>query len=235
MRTELRISVRAGESARVHASGGLAARRTGPDAVHLIGTAATPLGGDELDITVEVGPGARLVLRSVAASIALPGAATVSSSARWHFEVGAGGFLDVDLEPMVVAGGARHRVRSTVAFAGDAAIRLRERVQIGRAGERDGGWRGDLIADVDGVPLLRHRLELGAGGVTDDALASARALDSELVYPDDRPAAVLGAGAVRVPLAAGGSLFTGVAGALPVPGRAGTWSGAGRSTAVSVG
>ena len=45
----------------------------GPVTVHLVGGAAGPLGGDDLHLAVRVGPGARLRLRSVAATVALPG------------------------------------------------------------------------------------------------------------------------------------------------------------------
>ncbi|MET8779358.1 urease accessory protein UreD [Nocardia sp. NPDC004654] len=210
MRTDLRIVATTDALPEIHASGGLAARRTGPHTVHLVGTAATPLGGDELHISVTVGQGARLAVRSVAATIALPAATTRISCARWLFEVAEGGELDVETEPLIVAGGADHRAVTTVRLAADARLRLRERVQIGRAGEDRGAWRGDLIADLDGLPLLRHRLELGCAAATDDALSASRALDSELVYPDDRPVETFGLHATRLPLAAGGSLFTAV-------------------------
>lgn len=192
----------------IHAFGGLAARRTGPDTVHLIGTAATPLGGDELDIVIVVGPGARLVVRSVAATIALPSAATLFSSARWSFDIAAGGALDFDPEPTIVAGGAHHHAVTTVRLAPDARLRLRERIQLGRAGEQEGGWRGELIADVGDLPLLRHRLELGSGTVTDDALSAPRALDSELRYPDPRSARAPSLNEALLPLAGGGTLYT---------------------------
>ncbi|MEV4237544.1 urease accessory protein UreD [Nocardia sp. NPDC049737] len=206
MRTEVRIVAAVGALPEIHASGGLAARRTGPDTVHLIGTAATPLGGDELDIEIVVGAGARLVVRSVAATIALPSMRTPLSLAHWHFDVA--GELDFDPEPTIVAGGAHHHAVTEVRLTPDAQLRLRERVQIGRTGEDGGGWRGDLIADIGALPLLRHRLELGAGSATDDDLAAPRALDSELVYPDDRPVETDGLVAARLPLALGGTLST---------------------------
>ncbi|WP_433655693.1 urease accessory protein UreD [Nocardia sp. CA-128927] len=208
MRTEVRIVASAAALPEIHASGGLSARRTGPHTVHLIGTAATPLGGDELDITIVVGPGARLAVRSVAATIALPSAVTPDSLARWHFQVDSGGDLDFDPEPTIVAGGAHHHTITSVLLAPDARLRLRERVQIGRSGEDNGGWRGDLIADLGEIPLLRHRLELGAGTATDDPLAAPRALESELRYPDDRPVETTGLTETRLPLAAGGTLLT---------------------------
>ncbi|MFD6160725.1 urease accessory protein UreD [Nocardia sp. NPDC060256] len=208
MRTEVRIVASTAALPEIHASGGLSARRTGPHTVHLIGTAATPLGGDELDITIVVGPGARLAVRSVAATIALPSAITPASLARWNFQVDSGGDLDFDPEPTIVAGGAHHHTITSIRLAPDAKLRLRERVQIGRSGEDNGGWRGDLIADLGEIPLLRHRLELGAGTAADDPLTAPRALESELRYPDDRPVETTGLTETRLPLAAGGTLFT---------------------------
>ncbi len=49
----------------------LALRRVG-DRVLLVGSAAAPVGGDELALDVVVGPGARLSLGSVAATMAWP-------------------------------------------------------------------------------------------------------------------------------------------------------------------
>ncbi|WP_330229920.1 urease accessory protein UreD [Nocardia sp. NBC_00508] len=208
MRTEVRIVATAAALPEIHASGGLSARRTGPRTIHLIGTAATPLGGDELDIVVVVAPGAELTVRSVAATLALPGPTTPLSFARWHLEVGSGAALDFDPEPMIVAGSARHHTVTTIRLASDARLRMRERVQIGRTGEDSGEWRGDLVADVGAIPLLRHRLALGAGTPADDALSAPRAVESELVYPDGCAAATTGLTQTRLPLAAGGSLFT---------------------------
>lgn len=219
MRTVLRVVAEPGRTPRMDAEGGIAARLTGPDTVHLIGTAATPLGGDELDLTLVVRAGARLRVRSVAAMLALPSRATPRSAARWRLELEAGAQLELDTEPTIVAGGAEHHAVTTVRLAPDARLRLRERVRIGRTGEDHGRWTGDLIADIVGerpVPLLRHRLELGAGAATDDTLTAPRTLESVLLFPDDRPAETAGLRAARLPLAAGGSLFTEVGGVTPV-------------------
>ena len=69
----------------------LLARRTGPGEVHLVGGAAGPLGGDDLSIDIRVAADARLVVRTVAASVALPGSgrsrtvvtATVHGRLEW--------------------------------------------------------------------------------------------------------------------------------------------------------
>ena len=208
MRTEIRIVARAGALPQISATGGIAARHTGPGTVHLIGTAATPLGGDEWDVGIVVESGAHLVLRSVAATIALPGRDSRISTARWTIDIGAGGELEFDPEPTVVAGGADHRTVTTVRMADDARVRVRERVQIGRSGEDAGFWRGDLVADIGDLPLVRHRLELGGGADTDNLISAPRAVHSELRYPDDRPATTFGTAATVLPLAAGGSLST---------------------------
>lgn len=208
MRTELSIVAAAGRLPRISAEGGLSGRITAPDTVHLIGTAATPLGGDCITVRVDVGPGARLIIRSVAASVVLPGGARPDSNAHWHIDVGDGGFLDIDTEPTVIAAAAIHTVRTRIALHPTADIRIRERIQIGRAGEDGGSWSGELTVDIADAPLLRHRIELGRGTSADDRLTAPRALVSEFVYPDSRQASTSGIQGVRLPLAAGGSLGT---------------------------
>lgn len=215
MHTELTIDASPHRSPRIRAIGGLSARLTGADSVHLIGTAATPLGGDTIDVRIRVADGAQLTVRSVAASLAMPGAERCDSSARWYFEVGAGASLIIDPEPMVVAGAATHSVTNIVALQQDSTLLLRERVQVGRFEEVEGGWSSSLRCDLAGRPLLRHRVELGFGTITHDSLSTPMALSSILQYPDDRDSAVdIGAGTTRLLLAGGGSLTTSTGGRL---------------------
>jgi urease accessory protein len=166
---------------RIQCSGGIQARCTAPDTVHLVSAAATPLGGDTIGIRIVVENGAVLKLRSAAATVALPGPKTPTSHADWHIEVS--GSLDVDLEPTVVAADARHISTVALVLRDDGRVRFRERVQIGRSNEREGFWSGSLRADRNDRPLLRHRVELGAGSVADDSIAAPRATISELCYP----------------------------------------------------
>jgi urease accessory protein len=170
-----------GRLPRIQCSGGIAARCTAPDTVHLVSAAATPLGGDTISIRVVVQAGAVLKLRSAAATVALPGANTRTSHADWDIEVG--GSLDVDLEPTIVAADARHVSTVALVLRDDGRVRFRERVQIGRCNEHEGFWSGSLRADRHDRPLLRHRVELGAGAVADDSIAAPRAAISELSYP----------------------------------------------------
>ena len=94
------------------------------------------------------------------------------------------GELDLDPQPTVVAGGSRHATSTRLSVTGPGRIRVRERIQIGRTGEQQGFWSGSLHADVNGEPLLRHRIELGGGTVAHDELGAPLASVSELRYPD---------------------------------------------------
>lgn len=189
---------------RIECGGGVAARHTAPDTVHLVSTAATPLGGDLLDIRVIVEPGAQLRVRSAAAAVALPGAGDRTSQARCDIDVA--GVLDFDLEPMVVAADARHLSDVRLRLHHDGQVRLRERVQIGRSGEYSGFWSGSLRVDRNGLPMLRHRVELGPGSVADDALGTVRAAVSELRCPPAVDSGPAQAAATVLELADGGTL-----------------------------
>ncbi|OBG90378.1 urease accessory protein UreD [Mycobacterium sp. E136] len=182
MRSEVLIVARRDRRPRIECTGGLAARLTGPDTVHLVSAAATPLGGDVLHFRVVVESGARLRIRTAAATVALPGSETPDSHAIWDLDVA--GELDLDPEPTVVAAASRHQSSIRLELGASGRVKLRERVQIGRSGERQGFWSGSLHAEVDGTPLLRHRIELGRGSVADDEIDTPMAAISELSYPD---------------------------------------------------
>ncbi|MEO9328867.1 urease accessory protein UreD [Gordonia aurantiaca] len=194
MRTHVEIVATADRGVRHSATGGLAVRVTSPGAVQLVGTAATPLGGDEIVVRVCVEPGAYLDVGSVAATIALPAHDRADSRARWELEVGAGGRLRVEPQPTIVAGGAVHTSDLVVGLHPGAALDLHEHVQIGRASsaddpvrdERDraGRWTGGLRVEVGGEIMLAHRVALGAS--TPAAATGHRAMSSVFRYPDDR-------------------------------------------------
>jgi urease accessory protein len=206
MHTDVLLVAFSNRLPRIECSGGIAARYTEPHTVHLVSAAATPLGGDTIDIRVVVEAGARLNLRSAAAAVVLPGADSLTSHARWDIEVS--GDLDIDLEPTIVAAAARHVSTVTLTLRDDARVRFRERVQIGRCDEREGFWSGSLKADRVDRPLLRHRLELGAGSLADDAIAAPRAMISELSYPTTDYVPAVPDGCTVLELADGGTLST---------------------------
>jgi urease accessory protein len=126
------------------------------DAVYLVSAAGGPVGGDVLELRIEVLAGAALRLRTVAASVALPGVDGTESVLAVHASVARGGVLEYVPEPMVVADGARHTTDIRVDLAAGAALVLRDEIILGRHGERGGACRTRLRCDYDGRPLLRH-------------------------------------------------------------------------------
>jgi urease accessory protein len=137
----------------------LVLRRT-PEAVYLVSAAAGPLGGDQLSLRITVRAGAALCLRTVAASVALPGPDGGESLLTITASVEQGGCLEYLPEPVVVADGARHATDIRVALASGARLLLREELILGRHGERGGSYRSSLRADYAGRPLLRQSLEV---------------------------------------------------------------------------
>lgn len=212
----------------------LAARSTGvaeagPAAggaqVHLVGTGAGPLGGDEVSVRVVVEAGARLALRGVAATLSMPDSAGRSARVVLDLRVEAGGVLDCALEPLVAVRGSDLHARTAVDVADEGVLDLVEAVVLGRGREVPGRWRGTLRADLGGRPWLRQSVGLGAGAPAWDALAAPRVLVSRLRSPAAvglvaagaraaAPAGTTAGGAVVMPLAGGGELWQGLGGDL---------------------
>jgi urease accessory protein len=141
------------------------------EAVYLVSAGGGPVGGDVLDLRIEVRAGAALRLRTVAASAALPGPDGAQSVLTMHASVAPGGMLEYLPEPMVVADGARHTTDIRVELAAGAALVLRDEIILGRHGERGGACRTRLRVDYDGGPLLRH--DVAVDGTEDISLGPA--------------------------------------------------------------
>jgi len=200
--------------------------RPAADAVYLAAGAGGPVGGDDLELTVDVGPGAELTVRTVGATIALPGPG--ESVLTLRLTVAAGGRLSVVPEPTIVAARARHRSRIEATVEAGGVLRVSEDVVLGRHGEVCGAYRGRLRADLAGAPLLRHELVLdGADPVTTGraAVTGARVCGSLLVVdPEWTPPSLAGPDAAALPLAGGGWLLTRLSAAQD--GRGTGWAGA---------
>lgn len=182
--------------------------RSTPEALYIVGGAGGPLGGDDLTLEISVGSGARLTVRTAAASIALPGAGP--SSVRVRATVAASGELSWLPEPVVAAQGCVHHMEATVALEGDARLAWREELVLGRHGEPPGSVVSRASVDLDGAALLRHELALGPahrGAESPAVTAGARAVGSVLLIGPgwDSPApAILSATAAVLPLARSG-------------------------------
>ena len=173
----------------------LVLRRT-PEAVYLVSAAAGPLGGDRLDLRIEVRAGAALCLRTVAATVALPGLDGGESLLTVTVTVAAGGRLEYLPEPVVVADGARHATDIRVSVAEGGSLVLRDELILGRHGEHGGAYRGSIRADYAGRPLLRQALDVSG---TDDsswgpAILSGHRAIGTLLQVDPALAAIPGPG-----------------------------------------
>jgi urease accessory protein len=145
----------------LHGETPLLPRQTGPATVHLVGGAAGPLGGDRLRLDVHVEAGAELTVRSVAATLALPGPHGALSRLAVHARVEAGGRLIWEPEPLIAAARCRHETVSTVEVAVGGSLVWREELVCGRHGEEPGDVRLHTAVRLDGRPL--HVSELAVG------------------------------------------------------------------------
>jgi urease accessory protein len=131
-------------------------------AVHvaIVQTGAMLVGGDDVRLEVEVGPGAALVLQDISATLAHPmdGAA---GDARQHLNVrvAPGGCAVIAEEPLVVARGARLQREVRIDLDGDARAVHRDTLVLGRHGEAGGNLLARTRVQRDGVPLLDDGLD----------------------------------------------------------------------------
>ncbi|MGW4061903.1 urease accessory protein UreD [Amycolatopsis sp. NPDC004747] len=189
-------------------------RRSGSTAVvHLVNSATSPLGGDDLTLSIHVGPGASLRVSGVAATLALPGLHGESSLSTVEVVVEAGGSLEYLPEPTVVTARARHRAVFRASLAADAYLHTREVLVLGRAGESAGSLVTTLDVVRAGVPVLRQTLPVGDSGLDGSlaVLAGRRVLATDLVVGGPELPAESGEWWSRSPLAAGGTLTTSLA------------------------
>lgn len=186
-----------------------------PALVHLVSSVTAPLGGDDLELDVVVADGAHLVLRGVAATVALPGHLPGGSRARVRIEVGSKASVQFVPEPTVVTARARHEAELIVELAASALLRTREVLVLGRAGERPGSLTSSVRVRRDGGPLLDQSLRIGTPSLDASAahLAGRRVLGTEVLCWGEDPAEPFSHDWWSlVPLARGGSLATSLAG-----------------------
>jgi urease accessory protein len=217
-----RLAVLRGESP-------LLLRQTGPPApsgtvtVHLVGGAAGPLRGDELRLDLEVGPAARLDVRSVAASLALPGRpGAPPSRLEVHATVAAGATLRWMPEPLIAAAGCHHLIGTDVRVAAGGTLLWRDDLVCGRHGEPAGDVRTDVTIRYADATLYRHELAVGPsapgwsgaavlGSHGANPLGGGRAVGSVIFAGTNLPpAGLLGGDAAIMPLAGPGMLATAV-------------------------
>jgi urease accessory protein len=135
--------------------------RAAAGAVYLVGGTATPLGGDNAALLLDVDHDATVQIRSVAAAVARPGPDTPESRFTVHARLGPRATLRWELEPGVAAARSAMVSEVYVDMAADARLWWRDELMLGRCGEPSGRWSSYLHVDRGGRPLLRHHLSLG--------------------------------------------------------------------------
>jgi urease accessory protein len=176
----------------------LTLRAAGGDLVHLVGSTAGPLGGDDLHLAVTVRADASLTVRSVAASVVLPGPTGAPSILDVAADVGPGATLRWLPEPTVVVRGCDHRSTTVVRLSPDARLVWREVVVLGRHDEPPGSLLQRLRVDLGGRPLIRNDLAVGPrwpASLGPGGLGGAGAVGTALVVGDDAAHLSLGAAA----------------------------------------
>lgn len=135
--------------------------RETPEGFYVVGSAAGPLGGDDLCLDMTLAEGATLAVRSVAAQMVLPGPSPGPSWMHVVVNVGEGATLSWLPEPMILAGRADHRSTIVIQLAATAQLVWREEIVSGRDGEAGGSLWQRLRIDRGGRPLFRNDLALG--------------------------------------------------------------------------
>lgn len=139
----------------------------GPGAARVarVAGAGGPLGGDDLRLRVDVGPGAALVLRDVSATVALPGPHGDVSRMDTSVRVGRGATLVWLPEPVIAARGCDHHVSTRVDLDRGARLVVREELLLGRYGEAEtpGTVRQRLRVCVEGRPVYDQEIAVGPG------------------------------------------------------------------------
>lgn len=194
MRAHARVVVGAGRDGRatfpeLRSAPPLTLRPTSDGRLVVAGSAAGPIGGDDLALDLRLQPDAVVEVGSVAATLALPAPSTNGQDAPWSrtavtVDVPAGAALWWAPQPTVVCAGARHRSVVQLDVAAGARVRWRELLVLGRHDEPPGTVHAGLTVDLDGRPLLRHELRLGPGERGWDGPAGvcdARVVGSELL------------------------------------------------------
>ncbi|MFE6715183.1 urease accessory protein UreD [Streptomyces sp. NPDC057695] len=204
--------------------GPLALRRTraaGPyTRVTVVGAMSAPLGGDRLAVETEVRAGARLLVDSAAATLALPGRSAEPAAYDVRIGVGEDGTLRWLPEQVVSVRGSDLRMRTVVELAATARLVLREEQVLGRHGEPPGTLVTRLTVRRAGRPLLDQEVAFGPGapgGWDGGAVLGGHRATGQLLVVDpafeEKPVhpRLIGEHAAVTPLAGPAALATAVA------------------------
>ncbi|MHB8262269.1 MAG: urease accessory protein UreD [Acidimicrobiales bacterium] len=155
------------------------------DDIYLVGSAASPLGGDVVEMAVEVGAGATLTVKSVAAALARRGPHGMPSTFSTDIRVAEDASLYWLPEPGIACSGCDHRTRARITLERGAKLWWREEIVLGRYGESSGAWDSLLEVDYCARPLIRHKLSIGQPGWDGPAVTAGYRVLGSLVVAGD--------------------------------------------------
>lgn len=124
--------------------------------IFIAASAAAPVGGDELSMSIAVLDGAHADVGTVASTIVLPGPSGEPSTMTTTCVVGMDAHLTWVGEPTVSVAGSDHTVETLVELDATATCRIVEEVSLGRSGEPSGRLRLVVRVERDGHPLVHH-------------------------------------------------------------------------------
>lgn len=137
--------------------------------LRLIGTAAGPLAGDDLSMSLQLRAGALATLRATGASLAQgrgDGSGDSAAKLSIRADLGDGSDLVADPGALIICQGSRVDVHVELALGLGAAVEWRELIVLGRTGEPAGA--ATLRWDVTrlGAPVLRQFVDLADPALT---------------------------------------------------------------------
>jgi urease accessory protein len=149
--------------------------------VGLLASTALLLGGDEVELEVEVGAGATLDLFDVAATVAYSGRGQAAAW-RTRIRVAENATLRYASEPLIVCDGAEVTRSTSVEMDPGGELELRETVVLGRSGEVGGPLRSRMHLRVAGedVWVEDQVLDAADGRSLPGMLGEHRVLDTVL-------------------------------------------------------
>lgn len=140
----------------------LTLRRSGARLL-VVGSAAGPVGGDELDLHIRVAPHAHVGIGSAAATIVWPGPDGARSTMSLTIDVGAGAHVDWNPWPTVSVAGSDHVMSTSIRLAQGATCRVVEQLALGRGDEPSGRLDATVRIARDGTTIVHHRERFGPG------------------------------------------------------------------------
>ena len=148
----------------------------------MVGGAAGPLGGDRLRFRLELGAGAQVAVRSVAAAMAQPGPRGKPSRLDVDIVVGERASLDWRPQPTVSVVGSDHRAVVRLAATVSSNVTMHEGVSLGRHGEPSGRFALRERVTIDGVGVLDHETVFAPGALMGPGgQGSGRSMTTEVI------------------------------------------------------